>query len=65
MTAANPLQGSPAPPPGAIFVDGIDRILAAGGVVAALAAQETSEGGSVEEDEVDEEWFHEGIVDSG
>ena len=58
MAPADPLHGPPASAERAVFVDGVDGVLAAGGLKAAVAAHEGAEGGTVEKHEVDEEPSH-------
>ena len=58
VAAGDSLGGAPGAADRAVFVDGVDGVLGAGGDVAAVAAEESAEGGAVEEDEVDEEPAH-------
>ena len=58
VTAADALGGAPGAGEGAVFFDGVDGVLGAGGEVAAVAAEESSQGGAVEEDEMDQQPTH-------
>ena len=58
MAAGDSFGGAPGATDWAVFVDGVDGVLGAGGDKAAVAAEESAEGGAVEEDEVDEEPGH-------
>ena len=50
--AGDAFEGAPGAFAGAVFLDGVEGVLAAGGVEAAVSAHESAEGGAVEEDEV-------------
>ncbi len=54
VAAADAFEGAPGTADGAVFVEGIDSILAAGGKVAAVAAHESAERRAVEQDKLDE-----------
>ncbi len=54
VAAGDALDGKPASAPGAVFLDGVDGVLAARGMEAALAAEQAAEGDAVEKDEMDE-----------
>src|SRR6266566_734553 len=58
VTAGDSFEGAPGAAEGAVFFDGIQGVLGAGGVVAAVAAHESAEGGAVEEDEIHEDVAH-------
>jgi hypothetical protein len=54
MTATNPLHRAPTAAPRAIFIQCIDRILAAGRLIPAVAAHEMSERRAIQQNELDE-----------
>ena len=56
--AEDAFERAPRAAPGAVFLDRVERVLAAGGVEAAVAAHESAEGGAVEEDEEGKEARH-------
>jgi hypothetical protein len=58
MAAADALDRAPPAAPGAVEVDGVNRVLAARWMKAALPAEQSAERNAVEEDEVDEEPLH-------
>ena len=58
MAAADSFCRAPGASEWAVFLDGVDGVLGAGGDVAAVAAEQSAECGAVEEDEVDEEPGH-------
>src|SRR4051812_25875818 len=58
MAATNPFEGAPGTGERSVLVDGVDRVLAARGVIAALAAEQSAERHAVEQDELDEEPAH-------
>jgi hypothetical protein len=58
VAAGDALEGFPGAAEGAVLGDGVDGVLAAGGLEAAVAAHEWAEGGAVEQYEVDEEPSH-------
>ena len=58
VTSTDSLGGAPGAGECAVFFDGVDGVLGTGGEVAAVAAEETAEGGAIEEDEMDEQPAH-------
>jgi hypothetical protein len=58
VTAADPLNRAPPAAPRAVKGDGIDRILTARRMKAALSAEQPAERDAIQEDEVDEEPTH-------
>jgi hypothetical protein len=58
MTSRDSFERFPAAAPRAVFVDGIERVLAACRRKSALSAEELAERGSIEQDEMDEEPSH-------
>jgi len=56
--AGNALDGAPGAFAGAIFLDGVEGVLAARRVEAAVSAHEAAKGGAVGEDEQGEEAGH-------
>ena len=61
MAPADPLDRPPAAAPRAVLGYGVDRVLAAARVVAALAAEQAAEGDAVEQDQEDEDAGHAGF----
>lgn len=59
VTAADALEGAPASGGRAVFLDGVDGILAARGVIPAVSAQQRAERGAVQADQPDEQAAHE------
>ena len=62
VAAADALGGEPGAACGAEAGDRFDRILAAGRIVAAMPAEETSERHTVEQHELDQQPSHDGIL---
>src|SRR5258708_4731265 len=58
VTAAHAFRRAPTPAPRPVLRDGVDRVLAARRVIAALPAQQAAEGDAVEQDELDQEPAH-------
>ena len=58
VAAEDAAEGFACAAEGAVFGDGVDGVLTAGGGEAALAAEESAEGGAVENDEMDQEPPH-------
>ena len=58
MTSRNAFERAPCAAPGAVFVDGVQRVLAASRRESALAAEELADRGTVKHDEMDEKPTH-------
>ena len=58
MTSTDSFRRAPGAGDCAVFFNGVDGVLGAGGDVAAVAAEESSKSGAIEKDEVDEEPAH-------
>lgn len=54
MAAANPLETAPPASPRAVFVYGVDRVLAACRMKSALPAEQSADGDAVEQDKMDQ-----------
>jgi hypothetical protein len=60
MAAGDSFSGAPSAAAGAVLVDRIDGVLAAGGIEAAMSTDETSQGHSIKQNELDEYPAHGG-----
>jgi hypothetical protein len=58
MAAENSARGFPRAANGAVFLDGVDGVLAAAGRIAALPAKELPQRGAIQQDELDQEPAH-------
>jgi len=58
MASHNSAEGSPSAAKWAVFVDGVDRVLAATGLESAVAAHEMAERSAVKQDELDQQPTH-------
>jgi hypothetical protein len=54
MASANAPHGHPSAPPGTMFIDRIDRILAASRHESALPAKDSAKGNTVEQNKLDQ-----------
>jgi hypothetical protein len=62
MTPRDALDCAPTTTKCPVLINGVDGVLAACGMKAALPAQELTQGGAVEDDELDEQATHYRIV---
>ena len=62
MAAENSPDGPPRAANSAVFINGVDGILAARGLIAAMPAEELPQCDAIEQDKMDQEATHHAIV---